>query len=164
MIYNFEWDPQKAKSNKKKHKVSFQQATSVFKDPKALSVFDDKHSVNEERWLTLGISELGILLVVHHTFLQIDEKTAIIRIFSSRKATKSEKHQYMQQNMEKEYDFSKGERGKFLNKEATFNLPVYLEADNLSFLKKIAKRKNSDISTIVNDLIRSDRKIAEIME
>ena len=66
--------------------------------------------------------------------------------------------------MEKEYDFSKGERGKFLNKEATFNLPVYLEADNLSFLKKIAKRKNSDISTIVNDLIRSDRKIAEIME
>ena len=66
--------------------------------------------------------------------------------------------------MEKEYDFSKGERGKFFRKDAEFNLPVYLDADNLSFVTKIAKRKKADISEVVNDLIRSDKRLARAME
>jgi hypothetical protein len=66
--------------------------------------------------------------------------------------------------MRKEYDFSKGERGKFFRKDAEFNLPVYLDADNLSFVTKIAERKKADISEVVNDLIRSDKRLARAME
>ncbi len=66
--------------------------------------------------------------------------------------------------MKEEYDFSKGERGKFYDKDATLNLPIYLEDENLSFVSAIAKRKDSDISTIVNKLISSDRKIFETVK
>ena len=66
--------------------------------------------------------------------------------------------------LKKEYDFSKGERGKFFSQDAEFNLPVYLDADNLSFVAKIAERKKSDISEVVNDLIRSDQRLARAME
>jgi hypothetical protein len=66
--------------------------------------------------------------------------------------------------MRKEYDFSKGERGKFFRKDAELNLPVYLDADNLSFVTKIAERKKADISEVVNDLIRSDKRLARAME
>ena len=59
-----------------------------------LSLFDDEHSDDEERWITLGISESGLLIVVHHTFSQTDEETVTIRIISSRKPTKKEKQQY----------------------------------------------------------------------
>lgn len=63
--------------------------------------------------------------------------------------------------MKKEYDFSKGEKGKFYNKNAKFNLPIYLESETLSFVEKIADKKQSDISTVVNDLLKEDMKIAE---
>jgi hypothetical protein len=66
--------------------------------------------------------------------------------------------------MRKEYDFSNGERGKFFKKDAKFNLPIYLDADNLSFVTKIAERKKADISEVVNDLIRSDKRLARAME
>jgi hypothetical protein len=66
--------------------------------------------------------------------------------------------------MKKEYDFSRGERGKFYNPEAQLNLPIYLDADNLSFVERIAERKNLDITTVVNELLRSDREIAKVIE
>lgn len=66
--------------------------------------------------------------------------------------------------MKKEYDFSDGKRGKFYNKKAGLNLPVYLEPKNLSFVKTIAEKKNSDISTVVNDLIKTDMKIVKYSE
>ena len=66
--------------------------------------------------------------------------------------------------MNKEYDFSRGERGKFYNSEAQLNLPIYLHADNLSFVERIAERKNLDITTVVNELLRSDREIAKVIE
>ena len=94
MRYNFEWDPEKARANKRKHKVSFELASTVFRDPKALSVFDSEHGGSEERWLTLGISATGTLLVVHHTYDQLDAVMVRIRIISSRKATKRETQQY----------------------------------------------------------------------
>ena len=94
MKYDFAWDPVKAKANRRKHGVDFEHATTVFRDPKAMSVFDDTHSSAEDRWITLGISAGGGLLVVHHTFEEIDENKVQIRIFSSRKATKNETDQY----------------------------------------------------------------------
>ncbi len=54
MQYNFEWDPNKAKSNTKKHGVSFEHATEVFLDELQLSILDNEHSTVEERWVTLG--------------------------------------------------------------------------------------------------------------
>jgi len=59
------------------------------------------------------------------------------------------------------YDFSKGERGKFYSKNVKLNLPIYLEPKTLSFVKKIADQKNSDISSVVNDLIKTDMKITQ---
>ncbi len=66
--------------------------------------------------------------------------------------------------MKEEYDFSKGERGKFFNPDSKLNIPVYLSEENLSFVEKIAERKNLDISTIVNELIKSDKDIAELAQ
>ncbi|MEJ2745843.1 MAG: hypothetical protein P8123_09205 [bacterium] len=66
--------------------------------------------------------------------------------------------------MRKEYDFSKGQRGKFYKAHAKFNLPVYLDRENLSFVQRIAERKDSDVSSVVNNLIRSDRRLAEAIE
>jgi len=66
--------------------------------------------------------------------------------------------------MKKEYDFSKGERGRFFRKDTQYNLPVYLDADNLSFVTKIAERKKAGISKVVNDLIRSGKLLARAIE
>lgn len=66
--------------------------------------------------------------------------------------------------MKKEYDFSKGERGKFYSRKARLNLPIYLEPETLSFVESIAEKKNSDISKVVNDLIKTGMKIAEYVE
>ncbi len=92
--YNFEWDLNKARSNKSKHGVSFEEAATVFRDPKALSIFDDEHSKDEDRWVTIGISNTGRLLVVCHTFQKSDENNVTIRIFSGRRAIKKETNQY----------------------------------------------------------------------
>ena len=63
--------------------------------------------------------------------------------------------------MKKEYDFSHGERGRFFSGEATINLPIYLEMDNRDFYEEIAARSNKDISIVVNELLRADRRIIE---
>lgn len=88
--YNFEWDPTKDRENRDKHSVAFDEAATVFKDSKALSIFDPDHSESEDRWVTMGISEKGRLLIVIHTFGEESEKSVPIRIISSRKATKKE--------------------------------------------------------------------------
>ena len=66
--------------------------------------------------------------------------------------------------MKNEYDFSKGERGKFYHPDARLNLPVYLEDEVLAFVEKIAYKKNEDLSTVVNRLIRGDMKLADMMK
>jgi len=96
MTYDFEWDPSKANLNHRKHGVRFEQAATVFRDPRALSIFDSEHSQNEDRWITLGISSAGGPLVVHHTFSTVDTSRTSIRIISSRKATQKEIQQYLE--------------------------------------------------------------------
>ena len=94
MQYDFEWDPNKARANERKHGVTFQQAATVFHDPRALSIYDEEHSGGEDRWITLGLSATGRLFVAHHTFEEIEEGRVRIRIFSCRKATKREVSEY----------------------------------------------------------------------
>jgi hypothetical protein len=65
--------------------------------------------------------------------------------------------------MKKEYDFSKGERGKFYQPNIKLNLPVYLESDVAQFVQKYAKKKNVDRQTIVNELLRKDKELVESM-
>ena len=92
--YTFEWDPRKAQENRDKHDVAFDEAATAFRDSKALSIFDPDHSETEDRWITMGISEKGRLLVVIHTFREESEDSVTIRIISSRKATKQETKSY----------------------------------------------------------------------
>lgn len=92
--YNFEWDPRKDRDNRNKHGVAFDEAATVFRDSKALSIFDLDYSESEDRWITMGISEKGRLLIVIHTFREESEDAVTIRIISSRKATKQETKTY----------------------------------------------------------------------
>jgi uncharacterized DUF497 family protein len=81
----FVWDPRKATANNKKHRVPFEEASTVFEDPYAATGADPDHSSGESRWITFGISDRGRLLVVSHT----DDRD-IIRIISARSATRRE--------------------------------------------------------------------------
>ena len=94
MQYNFEWDPAKARANRTKHGVSFEEAATVFRDPRMLTLYDGDHSEQEERWTTLGIAATGRLLVVRHTYHEESADVIRIRLFSSRKASKHETAQY----------------------------------------------------------------------
>ena len=67
-------------------------------------------------------------------------------------------------NMRKEYDFSKGERGKFYRPDMKLNIPIYLDEEVTAFVDKIASKKRIDRSSVVNELLRVDIKIAETME
>jgi hypothetical protein len=85
----FEWDPKKAHSNLRKHKVSFEEAATALMDPMSATGLDPDHSVSEERFVTFGVSGKGRLLVVAHT-----ERGDTIRIISAREASKGEKRIY----------------------------------------------------------------------
>ena len=96
MQYDFEWDLRKARANRTRHRVSFEEATTVFSDPRMVTLYDGLHSTNEDRWITLGLSAAGRLLVVNHTFPQRVTDRVPVRIISSRKATTREKRQYQE--------------------------------------------------------------------
>lgn len=91
--YYFEWDPVKARENLRKHRVSFELAATVFRDPKQLTLFDGEHGDEEDRWVTLGIAGNGVPLVIAHTFHELSGREVTIRIISARKATNAEAYQ-----------------------------------------------------------------------
>jgi hypothetical protein len=66
--------------------------------------------------------------------------------------------------MKEEYDFSKGERGKFYRKDATFNLPIYLEPEVENFISILAKKQKKNINEIVNALLIKDKELMEFMK
>ena len=90
----FEWDPVKAADNRRKHRVSFDLATSVFHDPLMTAIPDEEHNETEDRWITLGQAENGGLLVVIHTYRELRPTAARVRIISVRRATRHEQRQY----------------------------------------------------------------------
>ncbi|NUQ36196.1 MAG: BrnT family toxin [Caldilineales bacterium] len=89
MSIQAEWDEQKARSNRKKHGVSFEEARTVFDDPLFIMFLDVEHSTDQERYITLGLSVKRRLLLIAHT-----DREGIVRIISARKATKNEKRVY----------------------------------------------------------------------
>ena len=96
MIFDFDWDDNKARTNLGKHGVSFRLATSVFRDPLAMTIFDEGHSDEEERWVTLGRAQNGQTLVVVHTSQSVSATELRIRIISARKADRQELRDYEQ--------------------------------------------------------------------
>jgi uncharacterized protein len=85
----FEWDPRKDAANRRKHDVGLREATTVFGDALATTFPDKDHSVSEERFLTIGTSATGRLLVIAHT-----EHEGTIRIISARPVTRTERKFY----------------------------------------------------------------------
>ena len=94
MLFEFDWDPAKAASNRLKHGVTFEAAMGVFKDPLALSVLDDKSGAGEERWVTMGRDAANQLLVVVHTYREVSAERVAIRIISARRPTRREVRSY----------------------------------------------------------------------
>jgi len=114
----FEWDDAKAKYNEEKHGVAFAQVEDIFDDPLNITIRDRSHSDAEDRYVTIGETLFSEVLVVTHA-----ERGDRIRIISARRAaTRSEKRRYMKKDfdmindlddIEAEYDFSGGVRGKY---------------------------------------------------
>lgn len=91
MSVRFQWDVAKARANLRKHGVAFDEASTVFADPLSLTIADPTHSDDEDRFVTIGQSRQGRLLVVVHT-----ERISMLRIISARPATRREGRAYAQ--------------------------------------------------------------------
>ncbi|MEJ2210552.1 MAG: BrnT family toxin [Anaerolineae bacterium] len=89
MTIGFEWDAEKAQTNLRKHRVSFDEAVTVFNDPFSVTILDPEHSDDEDRFIDVGISDTGDVLVVIYT-----ERGENIRIISCRRATPRERRLY----------------------------------------------------------------------
>lgn len=85
----FEWNPDKANLNLKKHGVSFNEASTVFNDPLSITFPDPDHSFGEERYVIIGVSSASRILIVSHT-----DRSDRIRIISAREATRNERRFY----------------------------------------------------------------------
>lgn len=94
-MVRFEWDPEKARRNRRKHGISFEDAMHVFEDPYALFEPDRGHSTEEERWLAVGlVGGVAVVLVAHAAQQQGPDE--IIRLISARRATRKERNRYEQ--------------------------------------------------------------------
>jgi len=98
VYYDFEWDPKKEQANIRRRNLSFRLAATVFHDQNQLAAYDEEHSEEEERWITLGLDSRGVLLVVVHTFTEENEDVIRVRIISARKAEPSEEMQYQERS------------------------------------------------------------------
>lgn len=89
----FSWNPEKERLNRRKHRVSFEEACYIFADPFMLTIFDEDHSEDEDRWVSMGrVAESNVLVVVHtHHVKNSDE---YVRIISARRATARERKTY----------------------------------------------------------------------
>ena len=91
MALQFEWDSKKSLENKRKHGITFEEASTIFGDPLSITIHDLVHSIDEDRFITIGTSVNNNFIVVVHT-----DRDDIIRIISARKATRNERRQYEQ--------------------------------------------------------------------
>ena len=89
MSLRFTWDAKKSAANERNHRVSFAEAATAFADPLSITVPDPEHSEGEERFLLLGLSHRGRLLVISHT-----ERDDTIRLISARRANRREQTAY----------------------------------------------------------------------
>ena len=91
-MYSFDWDENKNRINLEKHGITFEEASTVFFDDRAILFDDPEHSINEDRFLLLGISETSKVCIVCHCYRESD---TVIRIISARQATRKEEERYV---------------------------------------------------------------------
>jgi uncharacterized protein len=89
----FSWDPDKEEINKRKHKVAFYDACHVFADQCMLTLYDKEHSLDEDRWISMGLIPDGSVLVVVHTYKCVRKRESV-RIISARRANGRESQEY----------------------------------------------------------------------
>ncbi len=94
--FQFEWDDVKADANARKHGVTFELASTVFHDPRLLTVADLEHSDTEERWFSVGSASNGVVLSVVYLWSDADPAATNIRLISARKSTPAESQQYQE--------------------------------------------------------------------
>ncbi len=92
--FQFEWDEIKAAANVRKHGVSFELASTLFNDPRLLTVADLEHSEIEERWFSIGRASSGAMLSIVYVWSESDPATTKIRLISARKSTTTEIRHY----------------------------------------------------------------------
>ena len=144
----FEWDENKNLSNQDKHKISFEEAQTVFYDFEALVIDDPEHSEEEERFIILGLSKTANLLVVCHCYRETE---TVIRIISARKATKTESKYYTKwgEIMREEYNFSNGKKNPYakrLKKQITINI----DSDTIDYFKGQSENIGIPYQTLMN--------------
>jgi uncharacterized DUF497 family protein len=93
MPIKFDWDPTKARRNLRKHRIDFDEASTVFADTLSITIQDPDHSEDEERWVTIGLSNRRRLIVVVHT-----EEDETVRLISARRADRLERRKYEEGN------------------------------------------------------------------
>jgi uncharacterized protein len=93
-VYEFEWGSAKAIANRSKHGVDFERAAEIFRDPLAVTIPDDEHGETEVRWITMGRDMSGRYIVVVHTYQQLTDLSARIRLISARWPTRAEVRVY----------------------------------------------------------------------
>jgi len=93
LLVVFEWDSKKNILNVDRHGIPFEKVQEIFEDPLHLSVLDERFTYFEERWITMGQTKNGEILVVAHLYV-VDQEDEKIRIISARKATRTERKQY----------------------------------------------------------------------
>ena len=159
----FEWDENKNDINKKKHRISFEEAKTVFYDENALVINDPEYSQEEDRFIILGVSDKTNLLVVCHCYRESD---SVIRIISARKATTTETNQYNNFQdgdiMREEYDFSNAKRNPYakkLKKQITINIDI----ETVDYFKKQSEISGIPYQTLINlyltDCVNSKREL-----
>lgn len=153
----FEWNEEKAQSNKQKHGISFEEAKTVFDDENALFLYDAAHSLDEDRYILLGMSSSIRLLVVCHAPQQNDE---VIRIISARTANKQERQQYRDLYcMKDEYDFSKAVKNPYL-KNSDSKVAIPLTGDVADYFEQLSQETgispSSLISLYLQDCVRTN--------
>src|ERR1051326_1546881 len=132
------WDPEKAAVNFHKHGVDFIEAASAFGDPHSLSKLDTTHSIDEERWLLLGYSAQGRLLVVAHTerTVRFESSTHVWpRRPSAKPMKKNPKPSVPNDEIQPEYDFRGGIRGKYAKQYREGTTIVVLDPDGAAKFK-----------------------------
>jgi uncharacterized DUF497 family protein len=154
MVLRFVWDSRKASANARKHEVDFPEATTVFADPLSATIEDVEHSMGETRCVTIGASISGRIIVVVHA-----DDNDEMRIISARRATPKETRQYMAKvksdrvrEVEAEYDFSGGERGRYAKRYAEGTNVVVLDPDVAEVFRSSAE---------VNEALRALARIAK---
>ena len=168
--YQFSWLETKARANRRKHGLAFQDARYAFFDPLAVISLDSSAHSWEERWVLVGLMKGGSLVVVIHT-CEESEEGHLVHIISARSATSHEKVEYEtgeysikepamtygrieDDEMRDEYDFSNGVRGKYYHPNPVVSFPVFLDPDILKHFSDIAEARGLETGELLNEMLR----------